>query len=226
MGVDKTPKRFREGKWCAVTQVADTSVEAAAAAGLEPIAIEAFSSAAVVVAYAETVGLLGVSTEAGFTIERFIAALQALAAAGVARHVVPPHIPAPVKVLRRAAQLACDAIDVSPLPAVEWAPISFTLEALLPDLVGVSASSVARYRTGERSTPDAVAARLHTVTLIVSDLAGSYNEFGIRRWFLRSRQVLGGKAPTQVLVGDWGPDDPAVMEVRALAASLVGLGAA
>ena len=193
---------------------------------IESVAVEVVPTARLVVAYAETVGLVEVSREAGVTVADFNRVLRALAAAGVVRRVEPLRVPAPAAAFLRAVEIALDAIEVSPLPSLEWAAMCGVLDSLLPELVGVSTSSVTRYRTGERSTPDAVAARLHTVTLIASDLSGSYNDFGVRRWFLRPRQALGGKAPAQVLVGDWGPDDPAVMEVRALAASLVGLGAA
>jgi hypothetical protein len=104
----------------------------------------------------------------------------------------------------------------------EWGPLGEVLADDLAALVGVSASSLARYRTGERATPDEVAARLHVLTLIVSDLSGSYNDFGIRRWFKRSRQALGGRAPGEILSGDWDPQSEDVVAVRQLASSLLG----
>jgi hypothetical protein len=56
------------------------------------------------------------------------------------------------------------SIEGSPMPQTEWAPITQLLgEELVARLVGVSVSSVHRYRHGDRATPDDVAARLHTV---------------------------------------------------------------
>jgi hypothetical protein len=60
---------------------------------------------------------------------------------------------------------------------------------------------------------------------LVSDLAGSYNEFGIRRWFGRPRSQLGGRSPSVVLKRGWSPDDDDIRRVRGLAAALVGAGA-
>ena len=89
----------------------------------------------------------------------------------------------------------------------------------------MSASSLKRYASGERDTPDEVAARLHHVALIVGDLAGAYNEVGVRRWFERKRTALNGRAPAALLAGDWNPDDSSPQKVRELARSLVALGA-
>src|SRR2546421_1964778 len=109
----------------------------------------------------------------------------------------------------------------SPAPDVEWKPLRRLLgELLLARLLGISASSVDRYESGARRTPDDVAARLHHVALIVSDLAGAYNEFGIRRWFDRPRTLLGGKSPKQLLGASWRPENEPARRVRALAASL------
>jgi hypothetical protein len=66
-----------------------------------------------------------------------------------------------------------------------------------------------------------VAARLHFLALVVGDLAGSYNEVGIRRWFERPRSLLGGEPPAKRLEGDWDPDDEGPARVRALAAALL-----
>ena len=114
------------------------------------------------------------------------------------------------------------AIDDSPIPQAEWGPLSEFLGEELPALLGISASSLTRYRSGERTTPDVVAARLHVIAQVVSDLTGSYNDFGVRRWFGRPRQALDGCAPNSILSGDWAPDDPDVARVRALAQALLG----
>jgi hypothetical protein len=60
---------------------------------------------------------------------------------------------------------------------------------------------------------------------VVSDLAGSYNDFGMRRWFERPRTQLGGKSPRALLGARWAPDDKAALQVRALAATLSGAAA-
>lgn len=120
------------------------------------------------------------------------------------------------------AEAAVAAIEGSPLPDKEWTALHDILGDLLPGLVGVSASSAGRYRSGARTTPDAVAARLHVLTLIVSDLSGSYNDFGIRRWFQRPRAQLDGRAPADILTGEWDPDSGEVRRVRDLAAWLTG----
>jgi hypothetical protein len=93
----------------------------------------------------------------------------------------------------------------------------------LAALLGISLSSLKRYQQGDRDTPDDVAARLHFLALVVGDLAGSYNDIGIRRWFQRKRTQLDGRAPAAILDGNWDPDDPGPQRVRELARSLVTL---
>lgn len=117
-------------------------------------------------------------------------------------------------------------LEASPNPTSEWRRMHSLLGTdLLAALVGVSETSIRRYERLERETPDEAAARLHHVALIVADLAGGYNEFGIRRWFLRKRSALGDRSPAQLLRDDWSPDDPGPESVRQLAARLVGAGA-
>ena len=58
--------------------------------------------------------------------------------------------------------------------------------------------------------------------MVVADLAGAYNDFGIRRWFERPRSQLDGKSPRQTLGAAWTPEDAAAARVRALAAVLSG----
>ncbi len=123
-------------------------------------------------------------------------------------------------------KLVIAALEASPAPRFEWPAVSRVIEVeQLASLLNVSASSLKRYASGERDTPDDVAARLHHVALIVGDLAGAYNEVGVRRWFERKRTALAGRAPAALLSGDWNPDDPAPQEVRDLARALVALGA-
>jgi hypothetical protein len=87
-------------------------------------------------------------------------------------------------------------------------------------LLGVSPGSVRRYRSGARPTPDKLAARLHFLATVIGDLAGAYNEFGIRRWFERARTALGGRSPAELMQGDWDPEDPQLQRARELARSL------
>jgi transcriptional regulator with XRE-family HTH domain len=108
----------------------------------------------------------------------------------------------------------------------EWPSVSRVLDPeTLAGLLNISASSLRRYLSGERETPDDVAARLHHVALIVGDLGGAYNEVGVRRWFERKRSALGGRNPAALLGGNWSPEDQGPRRVRELAASLVSLSA-
>ena len=118
------------------------------------------------------------------------------------------------------------AIEESPLPSAEWHSMRETFgDEELARLVGVSKASVLRYAGGERVTPDDVADRLHWLAMVVADLAGSYNDVGIRRWFHRPRVPLGGKTPVQTLHGRWSSDSAGAKRVRELARSLTAAGA-
>jgi hypothetical protein len=116
-----------------------------------------------------------------------------------------------------------EQLEQSPAPKVEWKPLEKSLgSALLAHLLRVSTTSVERYESGERQTPDEVADRLHSLALIVSDLAGAYNDFGIRRWFDRPRIPLGGKSPKEVLSQIWSSSSEPARQVRSMASSLTG----
>jgi uncharacterized protein (DUF2384 family) len=116
------------------------------------------------------------------------------------------------------------ALERSPVPGSEWPSLSRVFEAdQLAALLGISVSSLRRYQSGERVTPDDVAARLHFLVLVVADLAGTYNEIGIRRWFERPRARLDGKRPSALLSGNWDPEGAGPQKVRSLAQSLVEL---
>jgi hypothetical protein len=118
------------------------------------------------------------------------------------------------------------ALEASPVPKSEWAGLGRVFGADdLAALVNVSVSSLKRYQSGDRDTPDDVAARLHFLALVVSDLAGSYNDIGIRRWFHRKRTLLDGRAPVALLKANWDPDDDGPARVRTLARELVSLSA-
>ena len=118
------------------------------------------------------------------------------------------------------------ALEASPAPKFEWGGLARVFDAeQLASLLNISISSLKRYQAGERATPDAIAARLHFLALLVGDLAGSYNDIGVRRWFQRQRTRLDGRAPAELLTGEWDPDDPGARHVRELARELVALSA-
>ena len=113
-------------------------------------------------------------------------------------------------------------LDESPLPATEWRRVLAIFDRdQLAALLGLSPVSVLRYAKGERRTPDDVAARLHFLALVIGDLAGAYNEIGVRRWFERKRTALDGKAPGEVLRGDWQPENAGPLAVRDLARAIL-----
>jgi uncharacterized protein (DUF2384 family) len=181
--------------------------------------------AARIIAFASTMGIV---TQAIRTLDRktWKVVLGSLREAGLLR-VAPVLTLSSGEALESELSRLYEAIEDSPLPEVEWKPMQDVLgDAMLVKLLGISRPSVHRYATGERRTPQDVAERLHVLALIVSDLAGSYNDYGIRRWFERPRAQLGGRAPKALLRKGWGPDDECVRRVRALAAALLGAGAA
>ena len=112
-------------------------------------------------------------------------------------------------------------LGASPVPASEWPALQRVLGVdLLGRLLSVSTASVRRYLSGTRKTPDDVAVRLHALALMVGDLAGAYNDAGVRRWFARPRTVLANRAPVELLTSGWRPDDPGPRQVRGLANAL------
>jgi hypothetical protein len=119
------------------------------------------------------------------------------------------------------------ALAQSPIPDHEVRELVrlYDLEPLA-SLVGSSSVSLRRYTNGERTMPDTVAARLHFVAMVTSDLIGSYNDIGIRRWWERPRALLDGQSPSAALGTGWSPDDPQAKAVADLAAALSGATAA
>lgn len=114
-----------------------------------------------------------------------------------------------------------EALRESPSPIKEWPRSEAILgQDLLSRLLGISESSLRRYRSGHRATPDDVANRLHFIALVISDLLGAYNDIGVRRWFDRPRPQLSGKTPADLLVGAWCSSDSGPSSVRRLAESL------
>lgn len=114
------------------------------------------------------------------------------------------------------------ALEESPVPEFEWNRLTEVLGLeLLSRLLGLSVSSIRRYRANARNTPDEVAERLHFLSLVVGDLAGAYNEIGIRQWFERKRAQLEGRTPMDWLKGRWKPAQPGPRRVQDLARALV-----
>jgi transcriptional regulator with XRE-family HTH domain len=125
--------------------------------------------------------------------------------------------------LLRFIKVLTDALEESPAPLHEWQRLTSLFkpeQEELAELLGVSLSSLRRYSSKERETPDTVATRLHFLALLTGDLAGAYNDMGVRSWFRRKRALLDGRAPKDLLQGDWRPGDPGPERVRALARSL------
>lgn len=176
------------------------------------------------VVLAETMQLVSrSSSEAGVDNEQIQSALDAFARAGVGRQAPSFQRHGNQRAMASMLHGVLSVIEESPLPQHEWGPMAELLgDDLLATLVRTSASSIRRYTAGERSTPDHIADRLHALTLMCAALLGSYNDFGIRRWFRRRRSALGGASPLEVFSRDWSPSDEKVHEVGALAESLIG----
>lgn len=114
------------------------------------------------------------------------------------------------------------ALEESPAPEFEWYRLANVLGIeLLSRLLGISGSSVRRYKAAARTTPDEVAHKLHFVSLIVGDLSGAYNEIGIRRWFERKRAQLDGRTPCDWLRPPWKPEEPGPQRIQELTRALV-----
>ena len=123
--------------------------------------------------------------------------------------------------LAGALRATIEAMASSPHPEGEWqAPRELLDDELLARLVGVSSSSLRRYAKGDRKTPDDVAWRLHLLVRVLAALLGSYNAYGVRRWFVRPRSALGGATPAEVLERGEPEDD--VHRVVELAEALLG----
>jgi len=67
--------------------------------------------------------------------------------------------------------------------------------------------------------------RLIFLTSVIAALEGTYNEFGLRRWFERPRSTFNGRTPRQLLSRRWNPSEESARSVLAAAESLQELGA-
>ena len=144
------------------------------------------------------------------------------AGVGRAAVVAPPAAAAPGSTwFRTMLRDVNEALDASPVPASEWPTVQRALgDDLLARLLQIFPADLGSYRSGAWTTPDLVAVRLHALALMVGDLTGTYNGAGVRRWFVRPRTVLDNRAPVDVLIPGWGPDDPGPRQVRSLASAL------
>ena len=116
-----------------------------------------------------------------------------------------------------------EALEASDAPAAEWPALREVFgDEMLADLLEVSTSSLERYAAGERATPALAVARLRWLAMVVADLAGAYNDFGIRRWFERPRAQLGGLSPRALLAQRWQVDGEAAQRVSRLASEIGG----
>jgi len=141
--------------------------------------------------------------------------------AGIARNIQMELADAAGPGLERTLEHLNLALEESPVPEYEWNRLAEVLGLeLLGRLLATSPSSVRRYRASARTTPDDIAEKLHFLSLIVGDLAGAYNEIGIRQWFERKRPQLEGRTPLECLNGNWKPGLPGPNRVQSLARAL------
>jgi hypothetical protein len=166
--------------------------------------------------------LHGIGGDAARALAPLLPARRARGAAAAPEPIEALDAPAQ-QALALAVQRLAAALEDSAAPAAEWPAMRAVFgDEMLGALVEVSPASLRRYAGGERATPQEVADRLHWLALVVADLAGAYNEFGMRRWFERPRTQLGGKSPRQLLGRRWHVDGEAAQRVRALASVLRG----
>lgn len=152
----------------------------------------------------------------------FRKAVRHILRAGIARNIQLDLTDASGSNLERTLEHLNIALEESPVPEFEWNRLAEVLGLeLLGRLLGISATSIRRYRANARTTPDDVAERLHFLSLVVGDLAGAYNEIGMRQWFERKRSQLDGRTPLDFLKGRWKPAQPGPRRVQDLARALV-----
>ena len=118
-----------------------------------------------------------------------------------------------------------ETLRESPAPAHESKALRRVLGIeLLARLTGMPEGAARTYPGNRRRRrDDPVVERLHFLALLVGELAGSYTDAGVRRWFDRPRKALADKTPAQTLGREWRPDDEGPIRVRELADSLSAL---
>ena len=172
---------------------------------------------------ADAMGLLPAGEHIGtLDLASFRKAVRHIHRAGIARNIQLDLTDSSGTNLERTLEHLNLALEESPVPRFEWNRLAEVLGLeLLARLIGISASSIRRYRANARTTPDDVAERLHFLSLIAGDLAGSYNEIGTRQWFERKRAQLDGRTPLDWLKGRWSPAQAGPRRVQDLARALI-----
>jgi hypothetical protein len=172
---------------------------------------------------ADAMGLLPADEQiATLDLSSFGNAVRHIHRAGIGRNIQMDLTDASGIDLERSLEHLNLALEESPAPEFEWSRLTDILGLeLLSRLLGISPSSVRRYKAAARTTPDDVAERLHFLSLIVGDLSGAYNEIGIRRWFERKRAQLDGRTPLEWLKARWKPAQPGPRRIQDLARALV-----
>lgn len=128
--------------------------------------------------------------------------------------------------LARYLDAATAALEESPVPAAEISKLTAVLgPERVCELLEISPASLQRYQRGEREAPDGVADRAHFLTSVVAALEGTYNDFGIRRWFERPRSSFDGRTAQQLLGRRWTTSSNAARRILDAAESLQHLGA-
>src|SRR5437763_9429725 len=172
---------------------------------------------------ADAMGLLPADEHIGtLDISSFRKALRHIHRAGIARNIqLELSDDASESSLERTLEHLNLALEESPAPEFEWNRLTDVLGLeLVSRLLGISPSSIRRYKAAARTTPDDVAERLHFLSLVVGDLSGAYNEIGIRQWFERKRAQLDGRTPLEWLKIRWKPTQPGPRRVQNLARAL------
>lgn len=179
---------------------------------------------------AQTMGLLRAAIdESAVTLDRrtVLKVMERLQEAGLASAPAMRFRTAPDKDIAGLLQETIEALDASPYPSGEWEPLRELVgDELLARMLRISESSVRRYGAGDRRTPEDVAWRLHAIGRIASALRGSYNSYGVRRWFERSRTALDGRTPAQIIAEAENEDEADLVRVIQLAEALIGAGVA
>lgn len=92
-------------------------------------------------------------------------------------------------------------------------------EELLSALLGGTMNETRGHVDEGKPSLGKVTARATYLMKLLEHLAGTYNSFGIQRWFRRKRAQLGGHSPLEHLLStdEWTPDDDTAIEVATLA---------
>lgn len=105
-----------------------------------------------------------------------------------------------------------------------WSELRVKLgDELLAQLMRVPSNSVVGFARNAAASD--VDGRAEFLASVLQNLGGTYNAWGIRRWFVRPRAQLDGRSPLQVLLsaGDWTPEGPEAESVATLARALLGM---